>query len=538
MARPSSEYEGWSYWDVVWEFEEAGFTDIVLEPIGDLNFATAVFTPDGTVESIQVGEATGFTREARFLSDTPVVISYHTFQKSIDEANRQASYDEAVALFDAGDFAGAQAIFEELGDYSDASTWALRCQEEQRAADLASAGDQDAVRVPRPSGEYAGWSYWDAQAELEKAGFTDVSLNPVGDLVIGLGGSDGKVTAVSIDGQETFTGEATFSKDAPVVITFHTFKDRIDRGDYLPGASEQAPEESQRYYLGEAVNAGYNDGYSKSDPIGTGDMHYGWELGEFFVGGFTRVTADADGNPVFLKNVGDTVSLWFTLEQSISHIDGRASLTVSDDTDGYVTDMGVQRTDLGRGALLVRQTDYQNHVGETQVYTDYLAAKTAGADTEVQLFEEGDYEVSLVYELKDDPRRIGDLSVAPAMGNYRISFKFSVRNSNCMVYPFDLATGSELSDGAVTESGFYLDLARSRYLDIDVRRQVLADGGSGLAEDTRFNRAARDGEEYTDPGIYTFTVSNRYTGETTVKTIYVGTEDEVGAYLAAKGDGR
>ena len=535
VARSSDEYKGWSYEDARREFQEAGFTDIRLVPIGDLNFVTAVFTHDGSVESVQVGESTGFTNQVTFAANTPVTITYHTFQKTIDEAERASEYDSAVSLFDSGKYGDALAKFQALGDYSDAQTWALRCQEVQRAASLSADGSEGLAEAPRASGEYEGWDYWNAQDELARAGFTNVTLNPVGDLILGLGGKDGKVTGISIDGQDTFTSEARFVTGAQVVITFHTFKDRIERGDYASTVADDVPDSSQRHYLGKTVKTGLDNGYSGSEDIGEKDAHYGWSLGEFFVSDFTRDMEDDDGNPVFLKNVGDTVELWFTLEQPISHLDGKASLTVADDTNGYCADMGVERTDLGRGALLVRKTDYQNHTEQTQVYTDYLAAKTTGADAKVQLFEEGDYEVSLLYELKDDPRRIGDLSVAPSYGNYRISFKFSVRNSNCMVYPFDVATGSELADGACTEDGFSLDLARSRYLDIDIRKEVLVASGDGTEEDTRFNRAARDGEQYTDPGLYTITVSNRYTGERTTKTICVGSEDDLKAFQKSKG---
>ena len=100
-----------------------------------------------------------------------------------------------------------------------------------------------------------------------------------------------------------------------------------------------------------------------------------------------------------------------------------------------------------------------------------------------------------------------------------------------MVYPFDVATGAELTNTAVTQNGFYLDLARSRYLDINIKREVLAEGAIGLTEDVRFNRPARDGDQYTDEGIYTITVSNRYTGQETTKQIYVGTNKILMAHM-------
>ncbi|MBQ3544647.1 MAG: HNH/ENDO VII family nuclease [Lachnospiraceae bacterium] len=49
-------------------------------------------------------------------------------------------------------------------------------------------------------------------------------------------------------------------------------------------------------------------------------------------------------------------------------------------------------------------------------------------------------------------------------------------------------------------------------------------------EDVRFNKPAKDGEEFTDEGIYTITASNRYTKTTTQKIIYVGTNDILKAY--------
>lgn len=108
---------------------------------------------------------------------------------------------------------------------------------------------------------------------------------------------------------------------------------------------------------------------------------------------------------------------------------------------------------------------------------------------------------------------------------------FSVRNGNCMVYPFDVVTGAELTNSSITENGFYLDLAKSRYLNIDIKKEVRKEGAEGLTEDVRFNKPAKDGEQYTDEGIYTITVSNVYTNQTTTKVIYVGTDDVLKAHV-------
>ena len=287
-----------------------------------------------------------------------------------------------------------------------------------------------------------------------------------------------------------------------------------------------------KYYMGTAVNAGHDTGFSENNKITEKDPHFGWKLGSFYVDGYTRVTEDKNNDPVFLKNVGDTVTLWFELEQDISKLNGDEMLSIAGDTNGYDEYFGIEKTDMGRGTLIIRHTDYQNHTGDPVIYTDYLAA-TASQDAavEVKLCEEGDYEIALDYEIRKDNVDLFGWNPFPSYYNYRIYFRFSVRNGNCMVYPFDVATGSELTNSAITENGFYLDLANSRYLNIDIKKEVRREGAEGLTEDVRFNKPAKDGEQYTDEGIYTITVSNLYTNQTTTKVIYVGTDEVLKAHV-------
>ncbi len=282
------------------------------------------------------------------------------------------------------------------------------------------------------------------------------------------------------------------------------------------------------YFSSDVVNAGVDTGYAKTDVITGSDKHFGWQLGNFFMTGFTRVINQDTDEPVFIKTLGDAVTLRFDLAQNIDALNGNDKLVIGEDSNGYDQSFGVSKTNFGRGTLIVRHTDYQNRQGETQIYTDYLLAKgTTGADTKIVLNEEGDYEIALDYELHDNELT----HITSKYANYRIVLRFSVRNGNCMVYPFDVLTGAELQNTSVTENGFYLDLARSRYLDIDVKRSVIVEGPTGMIEDERFNRPAKDGDQYTAEGIYTISVSNRYTGESTVKTIFVGSEELLQQYV-------
>lgn len=290
---------------------------------------------------------------------------------------------------------------------------------------------------------------------------------------------------------------------------------------------------SNVYYLGEAVNAGKDTGFSENNEITKKDPHYNWTLGSFSVNGYTRVIID-DGNPIFLKTVGDEVVLDFQLEQDIDALNNDKSLMIANDKKAYDNLLYKDETAFGRGALIIRKTDaYQNKKGTSQLYTDYLSGVKVGANTQVEICEEGDYEVTLDYSIRDKKITVPfiDKTIRSTYNDYKIYFTFSVRNGNCMVFPFDVATGEELTNKAITENGFYLDLAKSRYLEINVKKEVLREGATGLTEDVRFNKPASDGEKYTDEGIYTITVSNPYTEEETVKKIYVGTNSVLKAYM-------
>lgn len=288
----------------------------------------------------------------------------------------------------------------------------------------------------------------------------------------------------------------------------------------------------QKYYLGDAANAGLDTGYSEDNPIDKDDIHYSWELGRFFISDYTRVTDD-NGIPVFLKNVGDEITLSFNLEQDINKLNGNENATIDADPNGYDRRLKVPQQDFGQGTLIISYTDYQNNRHKPTIYTNYLDGVKRGADTFVKTFEEGDYEVVLDYSIKNVNHGkvpFTDIEVLPSVTDYTMRFSFKVRNGNCMVYPFDIKTNDELCNTAFTENGFMLDLARSRYLNIDVKKEMLADDGNELVSDTRFNQPARDGEEFTDEGVYTFIVSNDYTGQSTTKMLYVGTDPVLKAH--------
>jgi len=282
------------------------------------------------------------------------------------------------------------------------------------------------------------------------------------------------------------------------------------------------------------VYAGDDDGFALNQDIGVDNCHYGWILGRFYITGYSRVMPDSNGNCLFLKTTGDEIKLHFELYQDIDQLNGDPLLVIGKDKDGYDKNFGVPKTNFGRGALLIMHTDYQNNIAEPVIYTDYLSAKMSGtADTVISLNEEGDYAVALDYRVDEYTRVLGTSIKYSDENDYKICFSFSVRSGNCIVFLVDTATGSELRDTSVTPNGFRIDMAQSRYLDVNIKRSIIVDGAAGRTEDVRFNRPAKDGEEYTQSGIYTITIQNRYTGEQTVKQLYVGTDEKMIEYVSS-----
>ncbi len=312
------------------------------------------------------------------------------------------------------------------------------------------------------------------------------------------------------------TKDVTEEKRVAEVYSFYAVN-KENAGNTMSAADEPCKEIASK-----PIKTEKDKGFSGEKAIDKDDPHFGWTLGTFIINGYTRETSD--GSNIYLKNVGDKVTLWFTLNQDINKLNGNENYSIANDKKAYDQEFGVSETSFGHGTLIVSYTDYQGKTHDPVIYTDFLAANaTTGADTRVQLFEEGDYKVTLDYEIKNTPRKVGPLEVVPEYTDYKIEFRFSIRNGNCMVYPFDVETGNELSDNAITDNGFKLNKAKSRYLDVDVKKTVLKVSSDGfLSEDVRFNRPAKDNESYEDEGIYTFSVKNRYIEPTTTKIIYVG----------------
>ena len=66
---------------------------------------------------------------------------------------------------------------------------------------------------------------------------------------------------------------------------------------------------SQMFSLGKVAEVKYPDGYYDTKDMTDNNPHNGWSLGQFYVSGYTDEKKNSAADSVFLKNVGDKVTL-------------------------------------------------------------------------------------------------------------------------------------------------------------------------------------------------------------------------------------
>lgn len=94
------------------------------------------------------------------------------------------------------------------------------------------------------------------------------------------------------------------------------------------------------------------------------------------------------------------------------------------------------------------------------------------------MFEEGDYEVALDYQLHYDKPFVFGSTTTKTL-TYRIFFKFKVRNGDISAFLRDVDTNQFITNANVAEHGFYIDVANSQYLTMSIKREILTDSLDG-----------------------------------------------------------
>lgn len=82
------------------------------------------------------------------------------------------------------------------------------------------------LRIPFSSEEAKQYTYKELNTKLIDAGFTDIEIKKVDDLVIGWTITDGEIESVTINGMDTFDKSDWVPVDARAIIVYHTYRNK------------------------------------------------------------------------------------------------------------------------------------------------------------------------------------------------------------------------------------------------------------------------------------------------------------------------
>ena len=287
---------------------------------------------------------------------------------------------------------------------------------------------------------------------------------------------------------------------------------------------------SNTYTFNETKTTADNNGYTNPSALDAGDPLLGVNVVDIEIGNFSSTTI-FNGTRVFLKTSPDVPVLSINVNADLGNLGGSGAYICSDSAT-VVSDYGY-RGKVGYGLLAIEHTDY---TGKTEAFfTPDLFNVLKENDDIIPAFfgEEGLYRISVFFETEKYVKTVKDWKnpfyykkkKVYEYRNYRVDASYEIRNGNTMVYTFDSA-GNEISNGSVVTDGFYLDLANSHYLDVQIKKEVVGNSGFlGETTDTRFNTVGVDKRFYDSEGLYTIVVSNPVTGASTTKKILVAGQE-------------
>lgn len=285
-------------------------------------------------------------------------------------------------------------------------------------------------------------------------------------------------------------------------------------------------ETTNHFVFNEMKTAPDNTGYAAPCALGAGDPLLGVNVLDIEIGGFSATTLH-NGERVFLKTSPSVPTLSINVKADLNNLGGSGAYVCADIAT-VASDFGY-RGRVGKGLLIVEHIDY---TGKKQTFAtpDLFTVLNDNGDIIPAVFgAEGHYRIAVLFETERYVKTVKEW-VSPfkkkkkkifAYNNYVISAEFSILNGNAMVFAFDSA-GNEIYNGSVVSDGFFLDLAESHYLDLQIKKEVVRSSGFlGETTDTRFNTVGEDKRFYNQNGLYTITVTNPVTGATTTKKILV-----------------
>lgn len=252
------ECSGRNYSDIENSFRAAGFENIIVEKLGDLQ--TTETDKANTVESVLIDGNSDFIQKQKFSNNTEIVIRCHTFEKcdvkilvefvpnlifSKYDVNLLLD-DEEIGTLTHGENADFQ-LAVELGEHiltfrntgsssvkgtvdlavdcDTENAYKISCYKDKITVetlyiDKKTELAENETKVNLSASEYINKNYQEVSDSLKLLGFTDIKFEVLYDIVFGIT-DEGAVESVRISDNKDFIHGDIFSKDAPVVITYH-----------------------------------------------------------------------------------------------------------------------------------------------------------------------------------------------------------------------------------------------------------------------------------------------------------------------------
>ncbi len=183
MPLSSDDMKDRQYEDIITKLGNAGFVNIHEEPMDDL--IIGLLNKDGAVDEVTVDGKNNFRKNARYEPDAYIVVRYHSFSGN-GESNVS---DESVE------------------------------SEEPVIADTSDG----MISIPVSSEDIKNLSVNSAVDILTDAGFVNVKVQPLGDLIVGIVYSDGEIMEVSVDGDIEFKKGDRYIPGAKIIIRYHSY---------------------------------------------------------------------------------------------------------------------------------------------------------------------------------------------------------------------------------------------------------------------------------------------------------------------------
>ncbi|MGO1058538.1 hypothetical protein ACTL32_05315 [Planococcus sp. FY231025] len=101
------------------------------------------------------------------------------------------------------------------------------------------------AKTPSGSSIQQGKDYQDVVDEFKEAGFKNVEIEKLEDLITGWLTKDGEVEAVSVDGDKEYSADDWYADNVKVVITYHTFPSEEEKPEPTPASEKEEPKKDE-----------------------------------------------------------------------------------------------------------------------------------------------------------------------------------------------------------------------------------------------------------------------------------------------------